>query len=298
MVQVPHHTGELIFERQQGRTVATHEYVAYPLKFLHPTAMITPGMPTAVTCILGYGGGLVGGDSTHMHVQVRAHASVVLCTQATTKVYKAKPRHPTLSTQELTVSIGPDAILALVPDPVTCFDGAMYKQHQRFSLAPSANLVFIDWMTSGRHARGESWSFASYDSCNDVTMIDDAAPVLLDRVRLQHEIDHDLAGRMGGMRVLGTIVLLGPRVAAMAQALLVQGARKTLQPNAAPVPSGHLPSSTAAPINVRVAVSPLGSDGAIVRLAAPTTEDAYAYAKTVLAPLETLVGFKCFEENR
>ncbi|CAK4666595.1 hypothetical protein AeMF1_012177 [Aphanomyces euteiches] len=294
----PRCTGELVFEQVSslGKTTATHEYVAYPLKFLHPSTMVPLSFPTAVTCILGYGGGLVGGDCTRMNVQVGPDATAVLCTQATTKVYKPKLTAPTHTSQEMSVTLDSNAFLALVPDPITCFDGAMYKQYQRFTVHPTASLVFIDWMTSGRHARGESWSFASYESCNQVVMEGDDAPILLDRMRLQEEAEHSLRARMGGMTVLGTVVLVGPRVKAMADALIQRGARKALKPNESPIPYGHV--ATNVHPNVRSAVSPLGKSGAIVRIAGRTTEEAYAFVKDLLAPLEDLVGFKCFQENR
>lgn len=60
------------------------------------------------------------------------------------------------------------ALLAVLPDPVTCFAGARYSQRQSFLLAPGASLVLVDWLTCGRRALGEAWALASYESSNRV----------------------------------------------------------------------------------------------------------------------------------
>ncbi|RHY04708.1 hypothetical protein DYB30_011832 [Aphanomyces astaci] len=162
-------------------------------------------------------------------------------------------------------------------------------------------------MTSGRLARGESWSFASFESCNEVRYEVDNGEVLvvlLDRLRLLDEPHDPLAARMGGMAVFGTVVLIGPRLHSFVQLLLQDTARKSLAPHQPPVPAGATHVQ-----NVRAAVSPLtpsnplltsssSSSGAIVRVAGTTTEATYEYMRALLHPLENLVGVRCFGENR
>ena len=83
-----------------------------------------------------------------------------LSTQSTTKVY----RSPSGTSSELFVQAGDRAVVISAPDPVMCFAGATYRQTQAFDLAPTASLVAVDAMVSGRYARGERWSFAEYAS--------------------------------------------------------------------------------------------------------------------------------------
>ena len=45
-----------------------------------------------------------------------------------------------------------------------CFAGSSYRQEQRVDLHDAANLVFVDWLSSGRHAAGERWQFDRYES--------------------------------------------------------------------------------------------------------------------------------------
>lgn len=100
-----------------------------------------------------------------------------------TKVFKTRPgysltaagklrdsaaaRDP-VSRQAFTYSVERDSTLVLLPAPVTCFSRASYSQRQTFKLAPKANLVLLDWFTSGRMDRGESWDFDLYRSVNEI----------------------------------------------------------------------------------------------------------------------------------
>lgn len=77
--------------------------------------------------------------------------------------------------------IGNDALLAVVPDPVTCFSTAKYSQKQVFNLMSDSNLLMVDWVTSGRHERGEKWDFELYKSTNNIFLEDDE-PLFLDTV--------------------------------------------------------------------------------------------------------------------
>ncbi|KDO29480.1 hypothetical protein SPRG_06019 [Saprolegnia parasitica CBS 223.65] len=304
MPRTTNNNGELTFEyvAVTGETLATHEYAAYPLKFLRPTSSIAPGFHTSVICILGYGGGLVSRDHTKIVVDAGDSTSVVLCTQATTKVFKCIPdpaRADDRTKQDLHVSVRANATFLLLPDPVTCYANAKYCQRQTFNVDPTATLVVLDWLTSGRLARGEHWAFDTYESCNEIYITHangPSTPLVVDRLRLRQDETIPLRTRMGGMHVMGTLVLCGPRVMALVAQLLTDGARKQLAPHQAPVPSGRLAQSSLS--DVRSAVSPLGPNGAILRFGAHSTDAAYAYIKDILAPLRDVVGYTCFQENR
>lgn len=71
--------------------------------------------------------------------------------------------------------------MVVIPDPVTCFSTARYYQKQIFRLVSNSNLVLVDWITSGRHANGETWDFEFYKSVNNVYLEDDY-PLFLDTV--------------------------------------------------------------------------------------------------------------------
>ncbi|EKU21186.1 urease accessory protein, partial [Nannochloropsis gaditana CCMP526] len=66
--------------------------------------------------------------------------------------------------QTLTATVAPSATLALLPDFLTCFRGADYEQSQEIRMLRGGNLVLVDWYTSGRMGRGESWAFRRLSS--------------------------------------------------------------------------------------------------------------------------------------
>ena len=66
------------------------------------------------------------------------------------------------------VNIDSGSSLFLLPDPVTCFRSARYNQLQTFRAAADASVVLLDWISSGRKALGEDWSFSRYYSLNEL----------------------------------------------------------------------------------------------------------------------------------
>uniref|UniRef100_A0A2P2JBJ0 Urease accessory protein D n=1 Tax=Rhizophora mucronata TaxID=61149 RepID=A0A2P2JBJ0_RHIMU len=130
---------------------------------------------------LTYGGGIVSGDSISCELVIGDGCTAVLTTQASTKVYKSLGSK--CSQQVLEARIGSGALLAVIPDPVTCFSTARYSQKQVFRALSDSNLVIVDWITSGRHESGEKWDFELYKSINNI-FLDDDHPVFLDTVLL------------------------------------------------------------------------------------------------------------------
>ena len=81
----------------------------------------------------------------------------------------------------------------MLPDPVTCFSAAKYEQFQKFYLDDAkANLVLVDWCTSGRRERGEIWYFNHYRSTNHIML--SGKPLFLDSVLTCLFQDHLLKG--------------------------------------------------------------------------------------------------------
>jgi urease accessory protein len=205
---------------------------AGPLRLLCPQR---PG-PAAWVVAGNLGGGLVDGDDLALEVTVDAGATCVVTTQASTKVYRGQTRQRTA----VRVCAGGAAIVA--PDPIVPFRGARFAQQTSVELAADASLVLIDAITAGRVAHGERWSAARIDSALAIAI--DGRPRLIDRMVL----DGDAAARMRRFEALATCVLVGPRVAEPAAALLAGLAR--------PAPGAPLV----------VAGSPL-ADGAVLRIA-------------------------------
>ncbi|ERT02854.1 hypothetical protein HMPREF1624_01157 [Sporothrix schenckii ATCC 58251] len=218
---------------------------------------------SSLVFMLSYGGGLVAGDQVNLRIEVQAGSRLSLVTQGTTKVFKATGAGRAApvavpTRQNLTVDVAPGAGLCLLPDPVQPFAESLYEQVQVVRLdergvdgvdktAPS--LCLLDWVTQGRAARGENWSFTSWKGRNEVwlatgdavrddsggrTAAADTKPIphrnrllVRDAVMLAHVyLDSGVAplppstGTEGtalrdslqGLAVVGTLILRGPLV--------------------------------------------------------------------------------------
>lgn len=194
--------GRIRVTRVGRRSHVTGNRATNPLKLWVPRR---PG-PASWIYATTFGGGLVAGDSVQLELELENDTTTVLTTQASTKVYRSlKDRG---CSQQLQARVGRRATLVVAPDPLVCFRGAIYQQHNRVHLADDASLVHIDWLTSGRIARGECWQFARLKTRLEV--IRGGRMLLLDSLDLvprQSQLDNPL--RMGHHHCLATVVLFG-----------------------------------------------------------------------------------------
>jgi hypothetical protein len=116
----------LTFTRSGTDTVLTRAFAKSPAKLIASKGRGATCWVYAAT----FGGGLVGGDHIQLRADVTAGARALLTTQASTKVYRSENR----SRQSLTATVGANALLAVVPDPIVCFAAADFAQQQRYDL--------------------------------------------------------------------------------------------------------------------------------------------------------------------
>jgi urease accessory protein len=255
--------GALRFVRSGRRTVVHTARAKSPLKLLLPN---NHGEGCWVY-VASLGGGLVDGDALSLTVDVEAEACALLGTQASTKIY----RSPRGTSQRLAARVAAGALLAVVPDPVSCFAGASYAQHVDVVLEDdTATLVLVDALTCGRAARGERWAFARYASRTRVWIGDRL--VAHDPLRLD-PAHGDLLTRMGRFDALASIIAAGPRAAGVRDRLLAAAAAA--------------PSRDASRLH-SVTVLPCGA--AIGRLAATSASEATAAVRALIAPLVGELG--------
>ncbi|HMP84976.1 MAG TPA: urease accessory protein UreD, partial [Verrucomicrobiota bacterium] len=117
---------EMVFHE----STVTSAAASSPMKLLTPTAR----GKSAWAYTSSFGGGLVAGDKTQLHVTVSAGARCFLGTQSSTKVYRNPAALPCEHTTHATVS--EDALLVFAPEPVQAFADSHYSQRQEFFLAP------------------------------------------------------------------------------------------------------------------------------------------------------------------
>lgn len=209
---------ELVFHESTVTTAAASN----PMKLLTPVAR----GQSAWAYTSSFGGGLVAGDQTQLHVTVSSGARCFLGTQSSTKVYRNPAALPCEHVTHATVA--EDALLVFAPEPVQAFADSHYTQRQEFHLAPSGGLVMLDWFSSGRAARGERWAFKHFESRNDLFIGGERA--LVDPILLNSA---ELAERMGRFNCLATLLLVGPPLKAACETLLQQIAARPVEKRAA-----------------------------------------------------------------
>jgi len=256
-------TARMVFSRSGERTVLERVFASSPVKLFSTRSVGAACWVYSATL----GGGLVGGDAVRMTIDVGAGACALLATQASTKVY----RSPRPASQHMTTALNSDALLAVLPDPIVCFAGAHFSQEQHYDLDARANLVLVDWMTSGRHAVGERWAFRHYSSRIDVRR--SGRRLFYDHVRL-NETDGNIANRFAGFDVCLTAVITGPLVSSAAKAIVQAAAALPIDKHSAVVASAW----------------PLPDGGAVVRIAGPGAEQVGAALRERLEFLRDALG--------
>ncbi|OIW29704.1 putative nickel ion binding protein [Coniochaeta ligniaria NRRL 30616] len=200
----------------------------YPLKLITPSK--ASEKESVLVFLLSYGGGLIGGDSVHLSIDVQPNARLTIVTQGHTKVFNSSSRD-IITRQTLAVQVADGAALCLLPDPVQPFEDSVYEQTQVFKLAMNGSLCLLDWVTQGRKARGENWSLTRWVGRNEVWVPDLARAhgerllvrdtVILDAERPQSEMP-GLRESMSSMGIFGTLLLRGPLVKALGEFFLAE----------------------------------------------------------------------------
>lgn len=251
-------TSLLAVSRWRERSVVTRARSVAPLKLLAPDGRGR----AAWVYQSSLGGGFVGGDAIDLDVEVAAGARLFLTSQAQGKVYRRA-----LSRSRLAATVGDGGVLVAWPDPTACFAGASFTQQQRFELAATAGVIAVDAWTAGRLARGECWAFSELRSRTEIAIA--GAPVLSDAIVVA-PAHGSLAARMGDARAFATIAIAGAPLAAAADVAVHHAAARPL---------------AAQP---RLAVS-RWPWGAVVRIAAATTEQLVAQIHAVIGQAVTEV---------
>jgi len=86
-------------------------------------------------------GGILAGDRLSLDVAVTV--PMLITTTGATRLYRHRAGAED-SEQHLNFSIGEDAMLEYLPDPLIPYAGSRHKQHTRFSLGSNATLVWWD----------------------------------------------------------------------------------------------------------------------------------------------------------
>ncbi|MFT3771638.1 MAG: urease accessory protein UreD [Minicystis sp.] len=203
--------GSLTIAHVAGQSAAVGWRARAPLHLLVPR----PRGVAAWAYVTTFGGGLVAGDNIALSVDVAEDARALLTSQATTKVYRSEGA---VARQDLSATVARGGLLAVLPEPVCCFAGAIYAQRQRFDLAPEASLALVDCLSAGRTARRERWCFTSYRSSIEIKV--KGRLIVRESSLLEDGPAGPVAMRFGRFDAIAVAVLVGPALSDAASRLL------------------------------------------------------------------------------
>ena len=196
---------ELGFAKKGKRTALVHSRHRGPLTV--QKALYPEGESVCHAVVIHPPGGVAGGDSLTIKIEVASGASAVITTPAATKWYKAST---SAARQQIEICVAANATLDWLPQENIFFNGAQVRSVLNLRLAAGASVIGWDAGVLGRRSSGEEWidgflSFANraYDS--------QGAPIWADRMLLSatSSLRHALHG-LGGLNVFGAVWVIGP----------------------------------------------------------------------------------------
>ncbi|HZT28582.1 MAG TPA: urease accessory protein UreD [Bryobacteraceae bacterium] len=131
-------------------------------------------------------GGILGGDSLHLRIEVGCGAQAQVTSTGATRLYRSRPGDGEAN-QTAAVAVAEDGLLEYLPDPLIPFAGSRYRQQTRIDLARGAGLFWWEIVAPGREARGECFSYEWLHLCFDLWA--ESRPLALERVRLTPALD-------------------------------------------------------------------------------------------------------------
>ncbi len=252
----------LAFELSGHRTVVRSAFAIAPLRLLTPRNHGDGAWAYTTTL----GGGLLAGDEIRLRATVGPAARAVLSSQGSTRIYRSS----LASKVSLEVALSEGSLLAILPDPTSCFAGSRHEQRTRVDMAAGSSLALVDCVTAGRVARDGRWALSRYHSA---LRIDRGPLTVLDEALLLDAAHGPLSERLGRFDCLATVLLLGPLLESGAAAALARIA-------AAPVARGAQIVEAGSPVQ----------GGALVRLAAVSVQVAAARIRELFFALPALLG--------
>jgi urease accessory protein len=207
-----------------GRTMLAASHQQPPLRVVRAFAMEDGA---AMVHLHNVSGGLLGGDSLGLTVNVGAEACAQITTTGATRIYRPRQESP-VTTQSNEVAVGENALLEYLPDPLIPFAGTRFSQRTCIRLSSGAGLFWWEILSPGREAHGEIFEYASVELKTDLVAI--GRPIAIERVRIEPE-NHRVASlaRLGPYRTWATFYVCRVGLEASAWLALEQHLRDTAQ---------------------------------------------------------------------
>jgi len=210
-------------------------------------------------------GGLLGGDELALNVNLANASAVQLTTTGATRIYRPRTEAAP-ATQTNHITVGENALLEYVPDPIIPYAAARFSQHTSIHLADGAGLFWWEILAPGREAHGEVFRYAHIELKTEITAR--SCVVCSERVGLTpHARDLSSVARMGSYRYWATFYICRVGLDFRAWRALEDQIREE---------AAALASAAETDRQSRWGVSTLPSDGLVIRGMVQQGRDAHA----------------------
>jgi urease accessory protein len=142
----------------------------------------------AFTHLFNASGGLVCGDRIETHIRLKENSHVLATTPSATKIYRSSGG---FALQETEVTIRKGGVFEYLPCYVIPFANASYHQKTKITMEENTVAILLDFLTTGRTARGEHLQFDQYSSILEVDYCGEL--ILFDKATLK-PLDTDYSG--------------------------------------------------------------------------------------------------------
>ncbi|WP_426989318.1 urease accessory protein UreD [Pseudarthrobacter sp. Y6] len=201
---------ELVISERRGRSVASKQFHQGALRVLRPHYLDDSGQVCYV--VVNPGGAFLGADRFLVEVEVQDGASLVLTTQSATKVYRTPG---SFAEQRMTLRLGKDSRLELLPDQLIAYREASYRQNTHITVRPSSSLVMAEVVTPGWSPDGAAFRYEELRLRTELWVVgpDGTDLLALDNLLIRPPLN-DVTGMgfMEGFSHLGSLMVVDKRV--------------------------------------------------------------------------------------
>jgi urease accessory protein len=143
----------VVFAVRDGQTRLADLYQRDPCRVLFPDP--EPGEPPQAVLVTT-SGGVTGGDSLAMAIEIGPGATAIAATQAAEKIYRAVGVDP--CAMDITLTVGEGGTLDWLPQETIVFQGARLKRRTVADIAAGGALLACEMVVLGRAASGERFT--------------------------------------------------------------------------------------------------------------------------------------------
>tara|TARA_R110002049_G_scaffold1177_1_gene8618 strand:+ start:6965 stop:7849 length:885 start_codon:yes stop_codon:yes gene_type:complete len=202
-------TGKLsVYGDESGRTRLRNLRQSGSLKLVFPKTH----RPDAEVILVNTAGGITGGDTFSLNIEVQTGGALSLTTQAAERAYRAQIDEIGRVTTDITVHDG--ASLNWLPQELILFDGCALRRRLLIDLHPQARLLMVESVVFGRAAMPEVLRDVRFQDRIRITR--EGAPLYVDGVDLRGDATAHLArpAIAGGAGAMASVVMVSPDAAA------------------------------------------------------------------------------------